>query len=118
MYLMCPQPQGVSVHLPAKESVKPSGVSAYLQERLRSPGAVVREEEVLKAFPDGVFWLTLGHSPNLLARQAQLMEALGDYRRDFQDIQEGKARLQELLADTTCLLVLDDVWDANHVVAS
>lgn len=77
--------------------------------------AVVREEDVRRAFPDGVFWLTFGQQPNLIARQIQLANWLGDERAAFQDTQQGKARLEELLRDSACLVVLDDIWEAHHV---
>ncbi|MBI1881388.1 MAG: hypothetical protein HYR94_24680, partial [Chloroflexi bacterium] len=36
--------------------------------------ALARDAEVRRAFPDGVFWLTLGQEPALTTRQAQLAE--------------------------------------------
>jgi transcriptional regulator with XRE-family HTH domain len=79
--------------------------------------AVARDDAVRAAFPDGVHWLTLGQSPALTARQAQLAEGLGDGPRAFTDVQQGRARLGELLASRRCLLVLDDVWQADHAAA-
>jgi WD40 repeat protein len=76
---------------------------------------VVREEEVRRAFPDGVFWLTFGQQPNPKARQEQLAQWLGDARASFEDTQQGKARLEDLLRDSACLIVLDDIWDPHHV---
>jgi hypothetical protein len=46
-----------------------------------------------------------------------LAETLGDSPRSFEDVQQGKARLSELLADKACLLILDDVWQAEHAEA-
>jgi hypothetical protein len=79
--------------------------------------ALARDEEVRRAFPDGVFWVTVGREPALTLRQSQLAEALGDPLRAFEDVQQGKARLSELLADKACLLILDDVWNAKHAGA-
>jgi hypothetical protein len=79
--------------------------------------ALARDDGVRRAFPDGVLWVTLGQTPNVVIRQAQLAEALGDTPRAFEDPQRGKARLSELLAGKTCLLILDDVWDAEHAEA-
>jgi len=78
---------------------------------------LARDEEVRRAFPDGVFWLTLGQEPALTTRQAQLAESLGDPIRIFGDEQQGRARLSELLAERTCLLILDDVWQVAHAEA-
>jgi hypothetical protein len=76
--------------------------------------ALARDEAVRRAFPDGVLWVTLGQRPALVLRQAQLARALGDDTPAFEDAQQGRARLSELLADKACLLVLDDVWQAGH----
>ncbi|MCL4301570.1 MAG: hypothetical protein KJ077_38070 [Anaerolineae bacterium] len=79
--------------------------------------ALARDDEVRQAFPDGIFWLTLGQEPSLTTRQSQLAEALGDPIRIFGDVQQGHAGLSELLAERTCLLILDDVWDVAHAEA-
>jgi hypothetical protein len=42
--------------------------------------AIARDDQVREAFPDGVVWVELGATPDLLARQAQLVEAFGDAR--------------------------------------
>ncbi|UCC65657.1 MAG: DUF4062 domain-containing protein, partial [Anaerolineae bacterium] len=79
--------------------------------------ALARDDEVRHAFPDGVLWVTVGREPALTMRQSQLAETLGDSPRSFEDVQQGKARLSELLADKACLLILDDVWQAKHAEA-
>jgi tetratricopeptide (TPR) repeat protein len=80
---------------------------------------IARDEEVRRAFPDGVLWVTLGQTPmrKLTKWQAHLAEVLGAGQRTFTDIQLGKAFLSELLADKACLLILDDVWQAKHAAA-
>ena len=79
--------------------------------------SLARDPEIIREFPHGIFWLTLGESPSLLVRQSQLGEQLGDSPRAFRDVQEGRARLRTLLADRRCLLILDDVWRLEHVTA-
>ena len=79
--------------------------------------AIVQDEDIRRAFPDGVFWLTFGQQPKLIARQLQLANWLGDEKAAFQDTQQGKARLEELLRNSACLVVLDDIWDAHHISA-
>jgi len=79
--------------------------------------AIAQDEEVRRAFPDGVLWVTLGQTPMLTLRQSQMAEVLGAGQRTFTDIQLGKAVLGELLADKACLLILDDVWQAKHAAA-
>jgi tetratricopeptide (TPR) repeat protein len=79
--------------------------------------AIARDEEVRRAFPDGVLWVTLGQTPILTSWQSHLAEVLGAGHRTFTDVQLGKAFLGELLADKACLLILDDVWQTKHAAA-
>ena len=79
--------------------------------------AIARDEEVRRAFPDGVLWVTLGQTPMLTSWQSHLAEVLGAGQRTFTDVQLGKAFLGELLTDKACLLILDDVWQAKHAAA-
>ncbi len=78
--------------------------------------ALARDEEVCRAFPDGIVWLELGPEPDLAARQAQLLEAFGDSRAVV-DAQLGLARLHQLVHQAACLLVLDNVWEREHLRA-
>ena len=77
--------------------------------------ALARDEEVLKAFPDGVIWLIISQEPNVIARQRQVAQALGEEPPHFDDAQQGRAYLSKILADKACLLILDDVWKSQHV---
>ncbi|WP_238361007.1 NB-ARC domain-containing protein [Iningainema tapete] len=79
--------------------------------------ALARDEEVRKAFPDGVFWVTFGQTPQILTWQSYLAQALGDKQAAFTEIGLAKARLRELFADKACLLILDDIWRLNDATA-
>ncbi|OUL20117.1 hypothetical protein BV378_30415 [Nostoc sp. RF31YmG] len=72
--------------------------------------ALARDDEVRKAFPDGVFWVTFGQTPQILTWQSYLASALGDKQAAFTEIGLAKARLRELFAEKACLLILDDIW--------
>lgn len=78
---------------------------------------LARDKEVQVAFPDGVFWITLGQEPVLTLRQLELAEMLDDTYPTLQDVQQGKIHLSQLLEDRTCLLILDDVWKVEQVAA-
>jgi hypothetical protein len=78
---------------------------------------IAQDEEVRRAFPDGVLWVTLGQTPMLTSWQSHLAEVLGADQRTFTDVQLDKAFLGELLVDKACLLILDDVWQAKHAAA-
>lgn len=75
---------------------------------------LAQDEEVRRAFPDGVLWLTLGQEPALTLRQLDLATMLGDGSPTFQDVQQGRVHLSKFLEDKACLLILDDVWRVEH----
>ena len=56
--------------------------------------ALAREEEIQRAFPDGILWLTISQTPVLLLLQTQLAAMLGDTSQAFEDLQRGKAQLR------------------------
>ena len=79
--------------------------------------ALARDEEVRRAFPDGVIWITFGQTPQILTLQSDVVEALGDKQATFTEINSGKTQLRKLLTDKACLLILDDVWNLNDASA-
>ena len=80
--------------------------------------ALVRDPAVRQAYGDGLFWVSLGQMPNLVALQTNLATDLGDEKPSFTDVNEGKAELGRLLKDRHCLVVLDDIWDLRHYNAA
>lgn len=78
--------------------------------------ALAHRPEVRRAFPDGVYWVTLGQEPNVTNLQRGLARALGDDAH-FTSINVGKEKLRSLLAERAALLVLDDVWQRGHAEA-
>jgi len=79
--------------------------------------ALAQEPAIHQAFPDGIFWLTFGQQPQLRARQEQLCTALGDASPVFADAQQAQSRISQLTADKACLVILDDVWQAEHAAS-
>ncbi len=79
--------------------------------------ALARDEEVRRAFPDGVIWITFGQTPQILTLQSDVVEALGDKQASFTEINSGKTQLRKLLTDKACLLILDDVWNLKDAIA-
>jgi WD40 repeat protein len=78
--------------------------------------ALAHRPEVRRAFPDGIFWITLGQEPNLAELQRWLARELGDPAL-FADEHSGKECLRTLLDGRKVLLVLDDVWQREHAEA-
>jgi WD40 repeat protein len=79
--------------------------------------AVARDETLRRAFADGVYWLALGQQPSPIALQQELWRMLTGERADFEGVPTGAERLRERLREATCLLVLDDAWQEEHIAA-
>jgi len=77
--------------------------------------ALCHDEDVITAFFDGILWVTLGRNPNLQAAVTLLQNAITGVPRAFADLESGVLALTEQLQDSTCLLVIDDVWDMSHL---
>ncbi|GEM_PF-2558801 len=74
-----------------------------------------RDEDIGRAFPDGVIWVDVGRNPQITECQAAVAEALQVDMTIFENQRQGQTRLSRLLADKSCLLILDDVWQVSHV---
>src|SRR6516225_1896036 len=55
--------------------------------------SLAHDSEVRKAFPDGIFWVMVGHTPNLLLLQDQLLKKLSGVAPAFSDPQQCKDAL-------------------------
>jgi len=78
--------------------------------------AIAHTPEVRQAFPDGIFWLTIGQESKLVELQTDLARAVG-LEPGFSTVQQGKADLKQHLAHKTCLLILDDIWNVADLAA-
>ncbi|HEY0754149.1 MAG TPA: PQQ-binding-like beta-propeller repeat protein [Ktedonobacteraceae bacterium] len=77
---------------------------------------LVHDPEVRAAFPDGIFWIELGEQPpGSLTLFNRLLPVLGDQATEAGTLEEARIRWQRVLAAKTCLLVIDDVWQAAHL---
>ncbi|HEX4606452.1 MAG TPA: NB-ARC domain-containing protein, partial [Candidatus Angelobacter sp.] len=80
--------------------------------------AICHDEAVQDAFPDGVLWATIGQNPtneHLCEQIRELAKALGDVLTAYDTLQGCQNQLRNTLHDKSVLIVLDDVWDPNHV---
>lgn len=78
---------------------------------------LAREPDVASAFPDGVLWTSLGQSPNLLSELATWGRALGtDEILRAPTLKEATSLLAATLRNKRKLLIVDDVWEVEHVV--
>ena len=72
---------------------------------------LARQTQVRSRFPDGVLWVTLGQTPDLLKLLGSWITALGDREYSATTVDAASAYLRSLLADKTMLLVVDDLWN-------
>ncbi len=79
--------------------------------------AIAWDDEVRRAFPDGIIWVSLGRKPTILVRQMQVARALGAYDHVYEHVQDAHNSLTKLLQDKVCMLILDDVCHLEHVQA-
>lgn len=78
---------------------------------------LAHDSDLLTAFPDGVLWTSLGPSPNLLSELATWGRALGtDEILRAPTLKEATALLAAHLRSKRKLLIVDDVWEVEHVV--
>ena len=91
---------------------------------LRGPGgfgktslaaAFCHQDRVIEAFDDGILWVTLGQSPNLLAELLKLHGALTGERPGFVDVEDAARELAQRLAGKNSLIVIDDAWSVAHL---
>jgi WD40 repeat protein len=76
--------------------------------------SLARDDDVRRAFPDGIFWLTFGQEPNLSALQTELWTMAKGEPREFVSPNLGQVALREIFERKRCLLVLDDIWQSAH----
>jgi hypothetical protein len=79
--------------------------------------ALARDDSIRRHFPDGVFWVTVGEQPDLVASQIALLARIDVPRPQLRSADEGAQALREALAGQQCLLVADDVWSAEAAMA-
>jgi hypothetical protein len=71
---------------------------------------LVNDDEVRRAFSDGIFWLTLGQTIEPLRLQGELAGYIAGEAKAFTTVNEARDQLRRLFDGKSCLLVLDDLW--------
>jgi hypothetical protein len=71
---------------------------------------LVNDNEVRRAFPNGIYWLTLGQSIQPLQLQGELAAHIAGEPEAFATVNQARDRLRQLFDGKACLLVLDDLW--------
>ncbi|MEL6940769.1 MAG: NB-ARC domain-containing protein, partial [Cyanobacteria bacterium J06598_1] len=76
---------------------------------------LAHDKEIQSRFDDGILWATLGQNPDILPLLSGWIQALGDYDYKPTAIESATNHLRTLLFDKQMLLVVDDVWDPEHL---
>ncbi|MFG6101674.1 NB-ARC domain-containing protein [Leptothoe sp. EHU-05/26/07-4] len=76
---------------------------------------LAHEDVVQTRFADGILWVTLGQNPDILPLLSGWIQALGDNDYKPTAIQSASNHLRTLLYDKRTLLVVDDVWNPQHL---
>ena len=77
--------------------------------------SLCHHEQMIGAFDDGILWVSLGEQPDIQGALTKLYAALTGERPPFIDADDASIQLSSRLDQKNCLLVIDDVWDANHL---
>ena len=72
--------------------------------------AVIEDPEIRAAFRDGIVWLTLGQTPDLLTLQRRLLAWVAPDTEPPTEVPAGRDALDTALKSRRWLIVLDDVW--------
>lgn len=76
---------------------------------------IAHDPEVTAAFRDGILWVSLGQAPNLAAELATWGRAAGcEEFSQALTLRQAQAILAARLRERSVLLIVDDVWEAEH----
>lgn len=77
--------------------------------------ALARDADIRMAFPDGILWVGLGTSPDVVS---QLQRWAGLFRLFMPEIGEhAKEVIGHVIEDRQMLLIIDDVWNIEDALA-
>src|SRR5262249_30027060 len=78
--------------------------------------ALCHDPVIQAAFPDGVIWVVIGRTPgNLVSQMRSVGMVFGDKAEYYETTETSAARLRRVLRGKAALVVLDDVWDRQHI---
>jgi hypothetical protein len=79
--------------------------------------ALAYDTDIVKQFPDGVLWTSLGQDPNIISDMAAWGRALGTSEiLKAKTVEEAQSILAGILRNKRMLLIIDDVWKAEDAV--
>ena len=76
---------------------------------------LAHDRDVQHLFPDGVLWTTLGRGPSVISKLSEWGRALRvNSIMNAQTETEASAQLTAFIRGKRLLLIIDDVWEAEH----
>ncbi len=76
---------------------------------------IAHDDEIRAAFPDGIVWVQLGQSPNIVEAQSHVLESFDEYEGAPISPGDGLRLLKNKFRDKKILLILDDVWKREDI---
>lgn len=77
---------------------------------------LAHDPEIMQQFPDGVLWTSLGENPGLSTEISAWANAMGlSEPGQTRRIEEVSAQLTSALRGRRMLLIVDDVWQVEHI---
>ena len=76
---------------------------------------LAHDPDVQRMFPYGIVWITFGQKPNSVELLNIVKKAFQLPVPDIIDAHKGREILQKELEGKAFLLVLDDVWEYDHL---
>jgi WD40 repeat protein len=75
--------------------------------------AICQDCDIRRSFEDGIYWLTFGQNPDLQKALQYLTKDESINTRD--KYTEARDKLNAFLQAKNCLIVLDDIWNQEHI---
>ena len=76
---------------------------------------IARDSKIRSAFPDGIFWMSVGQNPDISARHAFWLNLIPDRPLSLSSLDASTAFLVNYFSKRQSLIILDDVWDVSDL---
>lgn len=77
--------------------------------------ALCYDPRIQDAFPDGILWVDLGETPDVMEELGKIYAALTGEEPGFVDMENAIDQVALVLSDKDCLIVLDSITNAGHL---
>lgn len=81
--------------------------------------ALAHDDKVGLAFPDGIYWVTVGENPTtatIATLQESLARELGTEISEARTNRQRREMLSAAIGERRCLFIIDDVWDGPEAL--